>query len=164
MNRLNGKIAVVTGSGSGIGEATAKLFAREGASVVLVARHTQSLRQVQSEIEKDGGKAIHITADLGTLDGCHQVIDETIASFGRIDVLVNNAGITDQHRPAVRTSDQLWDKVVLVNMTSVFYMCREALQHMQRQGNGNIINVSSIAVSTATRESPTLRPRPASSP
>ncbi|PKU26114.1 SDR family NAD(P)-dependent oxidoreductase [Telmatospirillum siberiense] len=144
MARLDGKIAVVTGSGSGIGETTAKLFAREGATVVLVARREETLRRVKSEIEAEGGNAVYVSADLSTLDGCEKAIGYTVDKFGRIDILVNNAGIADLHKSTVGTDDELWNKVVGINLNAVFYLCRSALKHMEKQGSGNIVNVSSI--------------------
>jgi len=144
MPRLDGKIAVVTGAGSGIGETTSKLFVREGATVVLVARREETLRRVKSEIETDGGKAVYISADISTVGGCEKTIKYTIDTFGRIDVLVNNAGIADLHMPTVRTDDELWNKVVGINLNGVFYLCRAALKHMEKQHAGNIVNVSSI--------------------
>lgn len=144
MDRLDGKIAVITGAGSGIGETTSKLFAREGATVVLVARREETLRRVKSEIEAEGGTAVYVSADLSSLDGCEKAIQYTIDAFGRIDILVNNAGIADLHKPTVRTDDELWNKVVAINLNGVFYLCRAALRHMEKQGSGNIVNVSSI--------------------
>ena len=144
MKRLAGKIAVVTGSSSGIGETTAKVFAREGATVVLVARRGDRLRRVRAEIETEGGAADVVVADLATQEGCDRTIDHVIATFGRIDVLVNNAGVPDRHMPTTRTSNELWDRVIGVDLTSVFYMCRAALKHMEARSSGSIINISSI--------------------
>jgi NAD(P)-dependent dehydrogenase (short-subunit alcohol dehydrogenase family) len=144
MGRLNGKIALITGAGSGIGETTAKLFSNEGAIVVLVARREYTLQRVKQEIEAEGGKVIYVVADLSTAEGCEKAIDYTIAQFGRIDVLVNNAGIADKHRSTLNTTDEWWEEVVAINLTAVFRMCRGALKHMEKQGKGSIVNVSSI--------------------
>lgn len=144
MTRLDGKIAVITGAGSGIGETTSKLFAKEGATVVLVARREETLRRVKSEIEAEGGKAVYVSADISTVSGCEKAVDFTIETFGRIDILVNNAGIADLHKSTVDTDDVLWNKVIGINLNGVFYLCRAALKHMEKQGSGNIVNVSSI--------------------
>ena len=135
---------LITGAGSGIGESTSKLFAKEGATVVLVARRENTLQRVQREIEQEGGRATYVAADVGTLDGCQKAVAYTIAQYGRLDVLVNNAGITDQHRSTLNTTNEIWDRVLAVNLSGVFYMCRESLKHMERQGYGSIVNVSSI--------------------
>ncbi|MGE4528073.1 MAG: SDR family NAD(P)-dependent oxidoreductase [Rhodospirillaceae bacterium] len=144
MGRLAGKIAVVTGASSGIGETTSKVFAREGATVVLVARREERLRKVKSEIEAEGGKADYVVADLSGQAGCEKAIDHAIERFGRIDVLVNNAGIPDRHMPTTRTGNELWDQVIGVDLTGVFYMCRAALKHMEARSCGSIVNISSI--------------------
>ncbi|MCE1236305.1 MAG: SDR family oxidoreductase [Hyphomicrobiales bacterium] len=144
MKRLEGKIAVVTGASSGIGETTAKVFAREGATVVVVARREERLRKVVADIEAAGGAADLVVADLATLAGCEKTVDEVIAKFGRIDVLVNNAGIPDRHMPTTRTSDELWNEVIAVDLTGVFHLCRAALKHMEARSYGSIINISSI--------------------
>ncbi len=144
MGRLEGKIAIVTGSSSGIGKTTAEVFAREGATVVLVARREERLKQVEAEIEAAGGKADHVVADLASKAECERVVETVIAKFGRIDVLVNNAGIPDRHMPTTRTSDELWDRVVAVDLTSVFHLSRATLKHMEARSSGSIVNISSI--------------------
>ena len=144
MGRLDGKIALITGSGVGIGACTAKLFAKEGASVMLVARRENTLQKVKQEIEAAGGKAAYVVADLATAEGCTKAIDSTVAEFGRIDVLVNNAGIADKHRSTKNTTDEWWEFVLAINQTAVFRLCRGALVHMEKQGKGSIVNVSSI--------------------
>ena len=145
MDRLTGKIAIVTGANSGIGEATAELFALEGATVVLVARRAEKLADVAARIEAAGGTALALPADVTRVEDCRHVCDETAERFGRIDVLVNNAGIVDQHTPTIRATDELWDTVIAVNLTGTFSFCREALRHMTLAGAGSIVNVSSIA-------------------
>lgn len=144
MKRLEGKIAIVTGASSGIGETTAKVFAREGAVVVLVARRQDRLTKVRAEIEAAGGVADIVVADLATQAGCEATVDQVIAAHGRIDVLVNNAGIPDRHMPTTRTSNELWDAVIGTDLTGVFYLCRAALKHMEARSSGSIVNISSI--------------------
>ena len=145
MDRLAGKTAIVTGANAGIGEATAELFAREGATVVLVARRADRLAEVAARIEAAGGSAFALAADVTVVDDCRNVCDETLKRFGRIDVLVNNAGIVDQHTPTIRVTDDLWDTVLAVNLTGTFYFCREYLLRAPDGHAGSIVNVSSIA-------------------
>lgn len=144
MGRLSGKIALITGAGSGIGETTSKVFAREGATVVLVARRENTLERVKKEIEAEGGKAVYVSADVSTLEGCEKSVAYAIKQFGRIDVLVNNAGIADKHRSTLNTTDEWWHEVLKINQTGVYRMCRETLKHMEKQKSGSIVNVSSI--------------------
>jgi NAD(P)-dependent dehydrogenase (short-subunit alcohol dehydrogenase family) len=144
MKRLEGKIAIVTGSNSGIGKATAELFAREGASVVLTARRLDLLEQVAETCRGFGVEALAISADVSKAEDCTRVVEETIQKFGRIDILVNNAGIADKHRPITETSHEWWEHVIAVDQTSVFYMCKEALKYMEPAQYGSIINISSI--------------------
>ena len=112
--------------------------------MVLVARREGRLREVKAGIEAKGGAAEYIVADLTTRSACENVVDEVVAKFGRIDILVNNAGIPDKHMPTTRTSDELWDRVIAVDLTSVFYLCRATLKHMEERSYGSIINISSI--------------------
>ena len=145
MDRLAGKTAIVTGANAGIGEATAELFAREGATVVLVARRADRLAEVAARIEAAGGSAFALAADVTVVDDCRNVCDETVKRFGRIDVLVNNAGIVDQHTPTIRVTDELWDTVLAVNLTGTFSFCREYLLRAPEGHSGSIVNVSSSA-------------------
>ena len=144
MDRLKGKVAVITGASSGIGRGTAELVAWEGAAVVLTARRVDRLRAVAQNIGAAGGKALAVPGDVTRVADVRIVIAQTIRTFGKIDILVNNAGTSDRHTPTVRTSDQLWDQVMGINLTGLFYFCREALKHMVQAGEGVIVNVSSI--------------------
>lgn len=141
--RLDGKVAVVTGASSGIGAETAKLFAQNGAAVVLVARDEKKLSAALEEIRSLGGRAVAVSADVGVWEDCERVVNETIRQLGRLDILVNNAGMADKHRPITRTDNAWWREVCRVNQDSIFYMCRAALPHMEKQG-GSIVNVSSV--------------------
>ena len=144
MDRLSGKIAIVTGANSGIGKRTAELFAEEGASLVLVARRMEKLMEVQQYCETLGRKAIAVSADVSRYEDCQRVCEEAIAAFGRIDILVNNAGIADKHRPITRCDADWWEHIIQVNQSSVFYMMHEALKYMEPAGSGSIVNISSI--------------------
>ena len=145
MERLAGKVALVTGASAGIGECTAELFAREGAALVLTARREDRIKALANRIVSSGGRAVAVAGDVRSLNDVRAVIDEAMATYGRLDILVNNAGIIDKHTPTVRVSDELWDDVIATNLTGVFYYCREALRHMSEAGSGVIINISSIA-------------------
>ncbi|MGC3954544.1 MAG: SDR family oxidoreductase [Propionicimonas sp.] len=144
MRLLQDKVAIVTGGNSGIGEATAKLFAEQGARVVLAARRQTENQRVLNEIVAAGGQAIAVAADVSRAEGCRRVVDATIAQYGRIDVLVNNAGIADRHLPIDECPEEWFDEVVRIDQYSVFYLTKYALEHMAPTGQGSIVNVSSI--------------------
>jgi NAD(P)-dependent dehydrogenase (short-subunit alcohol dehydrogenase family) len=142
--RLQDKVAVVSGGNSGIGRATAALFAAEGATVVIVARRAAQNQSVVDQIAATGGRISAITADLTIPEECRRVIDQVIAQHGRIDVLVNNAGIADKHMRITRCSEDWYDTVVKTDQYSVYHMSKYALEHMEGVGAGSIVNISSI--------------------
>lgn len=133
--RLDGKVAVVTGASSGIGAETAKLFAQNAAEVVLVARNEKNLSSVLGEIHERGGNAIAISADVGMCEDCERAIEETVRQFGRLDILVNDAGMADKHRPISRTDNDWWHEVCRVNQDSIF-IC--AVRHFATWKNGAV--------------------------
>ena len=149
MRRLEGKVAVITGASAGIGECTAELFAREGATVVVTARRKERIDALVGRVVAAGGKALAVPGDIRCWADVKTVIDQAISTFGRIDVMVNNAGIVDRHTPTIRVTDDLWDDVIATNLTGVFYCCREVLKHMTEAKSGAIVNVSSIAAKYA---------------
>lgn len=144
MNRLTGKVAIVTGANSGIGKRTAELFAEEGADLVLVARRMEKLREVQQYCESLGRKAISVSADVSAQADCHRVCQAASDAYGKIDILVNNAGIADKHRPITRCDADWWEHIIRVDQNSVFYMMQEALKYMVPARSGSIVNISSI--------------------
>ncbi len=144
MGLLDQKVVVVTGASSGIGEKTAEVLAAEGAKVVLAARRAEKLKAVEQRIIENGGEAFSVSADVSVREDCDRVVEETIAKYGRIDVLINNAGIGDKQMAITRCSDEWWRQIVAVNQDSVFYMTRAALVYMEKQGEGSIVNISSI--------------------
>jgi NAD(P)-dependent dehydrogenase (short-subunit alcohol dehydrogenase family) len=144
MGRLSGKVALITGANSGIGERTAELFAQEGADVVLVARRLEKLKQVEETCKAQGVRAISVSADVSDQADCKRAVQEAIDAFGRVDILVNNAGIGDNHSPITRCDGDYFDHILKVDLYSVFYMMKEALVHMEAAGSGSIVNVSSI--------------------
>jgi len=140
--QLANKVAVITGGASGIGRATALLFAGEGAAVVIADLNAQAGRAVVSEIEKAGGRACFESADVTRAPDCHRVVDGTLREFGKIDILFNNAGII-RRATILDLSEEDWDRVMTVNVKSIFLLSREVIPHMQKAGGGSIINTAS---------------------
>jgi len=141
MKRLVGKIAVVTGGGSGIGAAVARAFAREGAEVVICGRRVQALEATRAVIASAGGTAVVVPADLTRREDGVRLVEAIRTRFGRLDVLVNNAGILGAHAPIPEYPDDVWDAVIAANLTAVFRFTTASLPLMPR--GGSIINVSS---------------------
>jgi NAD(P)-dependent dehydrogenase (short-subunit alcohol dehydrogenase family) len=158
MGDLEGKVALVTGSSSGIGEAIARALAAEGATVVLAARRADRLQANADEIVAGGGTAVALTVDVSSEADVERLFATTMEHFGRLDVLVNNAGVTDGG-PIDELSVETWDKVLTVNLRGPFLCTREAMRIMKRQGGGRIINVGSIS---AQRVRPNSAPYSAS--
>ncbi len=145
MKRLEGKVAVVTGGNAGIGEAIAKRFAEEGASIVITGRRQPELDRVANVLRLNKGKVLGVAGSVTDEAHVQEVIRRGRDSFGRIDILVNNAGIGEFGKRLHETDDATWAKVLDINLTGVFRMTRAALPHMQKQGRGAIVNISSIA-------------------
>ena len=144
MGLVEGKVIIVTGASSGIGEKTAEVLAAEGAKVVLAARRKEKLEDVANRIIAAGGEAYTVSGDVSVREDCDIIAEETVKKYGRIDVLVNNAGIGDKQMAITRCSDEWWRQIIAVNQDSVFYMSRAALVYMEKQGEGSIVNISSI--------------------
>ncbi len=144
MDRLKNKIAVITGGNSGIGEATAKLFAREGATVVIAARREGELQRVMQEIQTEGGACSYIVCDVTVTEQVDHLMNATVEQYGRVDILVNDAGIGDCHKPTLKMEDDFWDYVQDVDLKGVMRCCRAALRHMVPADSGSIVNVASI--------------------
>jgi NAD(P)-dependent dehydrogenase (short-subunit alcohol dehydrogenase family) len=145
MNRVEGKVVVVTGGNAGIGEAIAKRFAEEGASIVITGRREQELERVASVIRLHKGKVLGVAGSVTDEVHVQEVVRRTLDSFGKIDVLINNAGIGEFGKRLHETDDAAWAKVLDINLTGVFRMTRAFLPHMMKQGRGAIVNISSIA-------------------
>ena len=144
MGLVEGKVIIVTGASSGIGEKTAEVLAAEGAKVVLDARRKEKMEDVANRIIAAGGEAYTVSGDVSVREDCDRIAEETVKKYGRIDVLVNNAGIGDKQMAITRCSDEWWRQIIAVNQDSVFYMSRAALVYMEKQGEGSIVNISSI--------------------
>jgi NAD(P)-dependent dehydrogenase (short-subunit alcohol dehydrogenase family) len=141
---LDGRVAVVTGGGTGIGRGTALVLAERGADVVLAARRTEPLASTAEEIEALGRGALAVPTDVTSPDQCRQLVDTTIREMGRMDILVNNAGGAQTKSIAKWTEDE-WQHVVALNLGSVWFLSRAAAQPMLEQGKGAIVNISSGA-------------------
>jgi len=137
--RLNNKVALITGGNSGIGRATALLFAREGAKVALTGRDEERGRQVVEEIRKASGTAVFFRSDVRLADDCRQAVDETLRQFGRLDILFNNAGVFYPHS-VVDCPEEEWDLTIDVNLKGTYLMSKLVLPAMIAQGGGVIIN------------------------
>jgi len=137
--RLQGKAALITGATSGIGKATALAFAEEGAQLVLTGRRLEHGKAVQDHIRAQGVQCLYLQADHTLPQDCQRVVDATIAEFGRVDILFNNAGIVTSGN-AETTTDEVWQQTMAINVTAVWRMSRLVIPHMRRQGGGVIVN------------------------
>ena len=143
---LDGQVAIVTGGGKGIGKATAQILAHYGARLVLADWDLPAAEQAASEITRGTSQAaLAIQTDVSSADSVAKMVEKTIKEFGQIDVLVNNAGIAGHALPLTEVSEEEWDRVLDVNLKSVFLCCRAVLAHMQKRRSGKIVNVASIA-------------------
>src|SRR5215207_2631677 len=143
--RLPNKSALITGAGSGIGRATAELFAREGAKVTLVDLNEQAGLATAETIQGAGGEAIFVQADVSNGADVQRAIDTCVERFGRLDVLYNNAGIAMHRTPIEEIDDALFDRIMAINVRSVHLGAKHAVPHMKRQGGGVILNTGSTA-------------------
>lgn len=143
---LEGQVAIVTGGASGIGRGISETFARCGASVVLTYYSSENgARETVADIERIGGNALRVRADLTQEDEVTRVVDAALDRFGKVDILVANSGGLLQRSAVVDCSLDLWDKALAVNLTSTFLTCRAVLPHMVDAGKGSIITMSSLA-------------------
>ncbi|WP_022835931.1 SDR family oxidoreductase [Salisaeta longa] len=144
MTDLTGATAIVTGASSGIGEATARMLAREGAAVVLAARRAERLEALQQEITDDGGDALVVPTDVTERSQVQELVDAAVEAFGPVDVLINNAGIMPLSLMENLHEDE-WEQMVDVNVKGVLYGIGAVLPSMLERGQGHIVNVSSVA-------------------
>ena len=143
--RLQGKVALITGAGSGIGRETALLFAREGAAIVVADVDAQAGEKTAAEVAKAGGRAHAVKADVSKSADAKAMIDAAESTFGRLDVLMNNAGISHiDDNGAVDTEESVWDLTMAINVRGVFLGCKFGIPAMRRAGGGSIINVASF--------------------
>lgn len=153
MGRLQGKVALITGAGSGVGRAAMRIFAKEGAKVVGVSRTQSALDGALSEVKAIGGEGTVIAADLSTEAGAETAMRKTLDSYGRVDILVNSAGVgyswmeksPGSMNDIATTTLEKWNEVLAINLTSGFLMSKLAVLEMKKQGGGSIVHVTSIS-------------------
>jgi NADP-dependent 3-hydroxy acid dehydrogenase YdfG len=150
--KLDGKVAVITGASSGIGEATAETLAAEGATVVVAARREERLSDLVERIEGNGGRALSVSCDITDEEQAHNLVRRAVEEYGRIDILVNNAGVMLLSTVGKGLSDQ-WRQMFDVNVMGLLYATDAAIGHMKEQGSGHLVNISSVAGRKVTRDS-----------
>ena len=151
--RVEDKVTIITGAGSGIGEACMELFAAEGATVVGCGRRQNVLDDVLGKVTAAGGKGMVVSADLAMQEQAQHVIDETVKAYGRVDILVHAASVgwswshvsENSMNDVATTPPDKWLEVIGINLNACYYMCHGVLQHMLKQGQGSVVNVASIS-------------------
>lgn len=154
MELLKGKVAIVTGAGSGIGKAVALAYAKEGASVVVSDINEQGGAETVKEIQDLDGKAIFFKADAASEEGNKALVDKALEVYGKLDIACNNAGIGGAAAPSGDYTAADWEKVVSLNLNGVFYGCKYELLAMEKNGGGAIVNIASIHGTVAAPYSP----------
>jgi meso-butanediol dehydrogenase / (S,S)-butanediol dehydrogenase / diacetyl reductase len=138
-NKLTGKAAIITGATSGIGKATALLFAAESADLVITGRRVELGQRLEDEIRHKGGRCVFVEVDHRQAADCSRVVERTLSEFGRVDILFNNAGIVTSGT-AETTSEEVWNDTLAINVTAVWRMCKLVIPYMKKQGKGLIVN------------------------
>ncbi|GIW64384.1 MAG: beta-ketoacyl-ACP reductase [Patescibacteria group bacterium] len=142
--KLQNKVAIITGAGSGIGKSTALIFAKEGAKVVVANRREDKGQNTVDEIKKQGGEAMFIKTDVSNWDDVSNMVERVVQSYGEVDILVNNAGVL-RMGPLTEVNEDDWNYVLNINLKGVFYTMKKIIPLMIKQGKGKIINIASIA-------------------
>ena len=142
---LQGKVAIVTGASQGIGEAIAITFAQAGAKVVVSSRKLESVAKVAQEIEKLGCAALAVQAHMGYADQVKALVAQTLDKWGRVDIIVNNAGTNPHYGPVLTADEAQFDKILDINLKGYFRLAQAVFPHMKAQGSGKIINIASVA-------------------
>ncbi len=140
--RFQGKTVLITGGAGGIGKAAVRIFAREGARVMVADLSEQGCQEICAEVETQGGEAAYLCGDLADKAYCENLVDHTVKTFGSLDILLNNAGVIPRGN-ILETTDEMWFAALNINLTAVFYLSRAAIVEMKKQGGGAIVNTSS---------------------
>ncbi len=143
-NNIEGKVIVITGASSGLGEAAARRLNNEGATIVLAARRSERIAALAEELKASGGQALAVTTDVTIAEQVQALVDATVKEYGRIDVMLNNAGLMP-HSPLERLKLDDWNNMIDVNLRGVLHGIAAALPYMKEQKSGHFINVSSVA-------------------
>lgn len=143
--KLKDKVAIITGAGSGMGRAMAILFAEQGAQVVAAEWHQETLDETVSEITLSGGQITGVQGDISKIEDCARILETTVSSFGRLNVLVNNAGVMDNNHPIGSVDDATLERVLGINLYGTMYMTRASIAHLENAGGGSIVNIASVA-------------------
>lgn len=151
MMKLENKVAIITGSTRGIGRATAKLFAAEGAKVVVVGTNAELGENCVAEIKTDGGEAVFCKTDVTSEESLSALVKAALDTYGRIDILVNNAGVGGSTANMNDITMDEWNKVLTTNLTAPFMLCKKVIPVMEEQGGGAIVNIASMASTGAGR-------------
>lgn len=149
MGKLDNKVAFITGAGSGMGKAQSILFAKEGAKVVAADINYDGVQAVIEEIKNDGGEALAVKTDVSNAESIETAVKKAIDSYGQIDILSNTAGILDDYAPTLETSEELWDRIMNINLKGTYRVTNAVLPQMVERGEGAIINIASIAAFVA---------------
>lgn len=146
MERLQDKVAIITGGNSGVGAATALLFAKEGAKVVITARRQPQLDEVAAKIREAGGEVLPVVSDISKKGDADAVVAKAVEAYGKVDILVNNAGVLEEGlKPIDRVNDDDLDHILDINTKGTMYCMRAATVEMSKNGSGSIVNVASVA-------------------
>ena len=146
MERLQDKVAIITGGNSGVGAATALLFAKEGAKVVITARRQPQLDEVAAKIREAGGEVLPVVSDISRKGDADAVVAKAVEAYGKVDILVNNAGVLEEGlKPIDRVNDDDLDRILDINTKGTMYCMRAATVEMSKNGSGSIVNVASVA-------------------
>lgn len=151
MKRLDNKVAIITGSGSGIGKEIAFTYAREGAKVVIADFSEEAMNQTVEELKEAGYETYGVKVNVAVNEDIERLIDDVIREYGQIDILVNNAGVGDNMQAAANVEDATWNRVIDINLNGVMYGMRKVIPHFQERGAGTIINMASISGLTGGR-------------